>query len=167
MRRWKRLGRRAIRLSAWIVATVLALRVLPGATATSSPVASIPPGETAFRLVTYNILGTDPEPADRLIEALVARAPAVVGLVEVPRSRADELAADADLARLYPWQELRPDAPHGGIAILSSYPMDVAPNDPSLPVLRATVDVDGTLVSVIEAHASNPLTSSGRDAELG
>jgi endonuclease/exonuclease/phosphatase (EEP) superfamily protein YafD len=146
---------------------VLALRVLPGATAQPSPVASIPPGASAFRLVTYNILGTDPEPADRLIAALAARAPGVVGLVEVPQARADALAADPDLARLYPWQEYRPDAPHGGIAILSSHPMETAPNDPSLPVLRATLDVDGTQVSLIEAHATNPLTSSGRDAELG
>jgi endonuclease/exonuclease/phosphatase family metal-dependent hydrolase len=118
-------------------------------------------------MVTYNILGTDPEPADRLIAALVARAPAVVGLVEVPASRADALGADPELARRYPWQEFRPYAPHGGIAILSSYPMETTPNDPAVPVLRATVDIDGTPVSVIEAHATNPLTSSGRDAELG
>jgi endonuclease/exonuclease/phosphatase family metal-dependent hydrolase len=165
MRRFKRFGRRAIRISAWAVATVFALRVLPGATA--EPSASVPPGASAFRMVTYNILGTDPEPADRLITALAARAPAVVGLVEMPESRAEALAADADLARLYPWQEYRPDAPHGGIAILSSYPMETTPNDPSVPVLHAIVDIDGTRVAVIEAHAANPLTSSGRDAELG
>lgn len=161
------MGRRLLRIAAWGVATILALRVVPGITAGPSPVASVPPGSAAFRMVTYNILGTDPAPPDRLIAALVARAPAVVGLVEVPESRARALAADPDLARLYPWQELRPYAPHGGIAILSSYPMVAAPNDPSLPVLRATVDVDGTQVVVIEAHASNPLTSGGRDSELG
>jgi endonuclease/exonuclease/phosphatase (EEP) superfamily protein YafD len=164
MRRWKVLGRRAIRISAWAAATVFALRVLPGATAEPSP---IPPGSSAFRMVTYNILGSDPEPADRLIAALVARAPAVVGLVEVPESRAEALAADPDLRTLYPYQEYRPYAPHGGIAILSSYPMETTPNDPSVPVLQAFVDIDGTQVAVIEAHATNPLTSSGRDAELG
>jgi endonuclease/exonuclease/phosphatase (EEP) superfamily protein YafD len=168
MRRWKILGRRAIRIAAWSAAIIVgALRVLPGATATPSPAVSVPPGPDSFRMVTYNILGTDPEPADRLIAALVARAPAVVGLVEVPQRRADALAADPELARLYPYQEIRPNAPHGGIAILSSYPMEAAPNDPSVPVLRATVDVDGTPVTIIEAHATNPLTSGGRDHELG
>jgi endonuclease/exonuclease/phosphatase family metal-dependent hydrolase len=118
-------------------------------------------------MVTYNILGTDPEPADRLIAALAARAPAVVGLVEVPQSRAEVLAADPDLAVLYPYQEYRPYAAHGGIAILSSYPMETTPDDPSVPVLQVFLDIDGTRVAVIEAHATNPLTSSGRDAELG
>jgi endonuclease/exonuclease/phosphatase (EEP) superfamily protein YafD len=164
MRRWKRLGRRAIRISAWAAATVLALRVLPGATAEPSP---MPPDASAFRMVTYNILGTDPDPADRLIAALAARAPAVVGLVEVPESRAEVLAADPDLRTLYPYQEYRPYAPHGGIAVLSSYPMETTPNDPSVPVLQVFLDIDGTKVAVIEAHANNPLTSSGRDAELG
>jgi endonuclease/exonuclease/phosphatase family metal-dependent hydrolase len=166
MRRFKRLGRRAIRISAWAAATVFALRVLPGATAEPSPEASIP-GASAFRMVTYNILGTDPDPDGRLTDALVARAPAVVGLVEVPESRAEALAADPALAELYPYQEFRPHAPHGGIAILSSYPMETTPNDPSVPVLQAFVDVDGTRVAIIEAHATNPLSSSGRDAELG
>ncbi len=150
-----------------MAATVLALRVLPGATADPSPVASIGADASAFRMVTYNILGTDPEPADRLIAALVARGPGVVGLVEVPESRAEMLAADPQLAELYPYQEYRPYAPHGGIAILSSYPMETTPNDPEVPVLHAIVDIDGQQVSVIEAHAANPLTSSGRDAELG
>jgi endonuclease/exonuclease/phosphatase family metal-dependent hydrolase len=85
----------------------------------------------------------------------------------VTEARAEALAADPDLAELYPYQELRPYAPRGGIAILSSYPMETAPNDPTLPVLQAIVEIDGTQVSVIEAHASNPLFSSGRDAELG
>lgn len=161
------MARRALRLAAWSIAFVVgALRVLPGASASPSPAAS-PPPVTGFRMVHYNILGTDPEPPDRLIAALKARAPAVVGLVEVPESRARALAADPELAELYPWQELRPYAPHGGIAILSSYPMVAAPNDPSVPVLRATVDIEGTEIVVIEAHATNPLTSSGRDAELG
>jgi endonuclease/exonuclease/phosphatase family metal-dependent hydrolase len=167
MRRWKRFGRRALRIAAWGIATILALRVLPGATASPSPGVSMPPGSSAFRMVTYNILGTDPAPTDRLIEALKARAPAVVGLVEVPESKAEALAADEELAALYPFQELRPHAPHGGIAILSSYPFEAAPNDPSIPVLRALVDIEGTAVVVIEAHASNPLTSGGRDSELG
>jgi endonuclease/exonuclease/phosphatase (EEP) superfamily protein YafD len=168
MRRWKVFGRRALRIAAWSAAMMVGtLRVLPGATAVPSPGDSMGPVANGFRLVTYNILGTDPEPADRLIAALVARAPAVVGLVEVPESRARALAADPELRRLYPWQEIRPSAPHGGIAILSSYPMETAPNDPSIPVILATVDVDGTQVVVIEAHAANPLTSSGRDAELG
>jgi len=143
-----------------------ALRMLPGATAAPPPSAS-PAPDTGFRMVTYNILGSDPEPPDRLIAALKARAPAVVGLVEVPQARADALAADEELARLYPYQELRPYAPHGGIAILSSYPMVAAPNDPSIPVLRATIDIEGTQVVVIEAHATNPLTSGSRDSELG
>ncbi|MEZ4597941.1 MAG: endonuclease/exonuclease/phosphatase family protein [Chloroflexota bacterium] len=168
MRRWKALVRRALRIGAWSVALAVGvLRVLPGVGASPAPIASPEPGSGAFRMVTYNILGTDPAPMDRLIAALKARAPAVVGLVEVPGSKAEALAADEGLARLYPWQELRPYAPHGGIAILSSYPMEAAPNDPSIPVLRATVDIDGTQVSVIEAHASNPLTSGGRDSELG
>ena len=168
MRRWKVLVRRAIRVAAWSVAIIVgATRVLPGASATPSPAALIPPGGEGFRMITYNILGTDPEPADRLIAALAARAPAVVGLVEVPQRRADALAADPELARLYPYQEIRPYAPHGGIAILSSYPMEAAPNDPSVPVLRATVDIAGTQVTIIEAHATNPLTSGGRDSELG
>jgi len=167
MRRWKAMARRALRLAAWSIALIVgALRVLPGATAAPSPAAS-PPPVTGFRMVTYNILGTDPEPPDRLIAALKARAPAVVGLVEVSGSRAQELAGDQELARLYPWQELRPYAPHGGIAILSSYPMVAAPNDPSIPVLRATLDIEGTDVVVIEAHATNPLTSGARDSELG
>lgn len=167
MRGWKLLRRRVVWVAAWSVLVVGAIRVLPGATAMPSPVASPPPGSSAFRMVTYNILGTDPAPADRLIEALKTRAPAVVGLVEVPERRADALAADPDLARLYPFQEYRPDAPHGGIAMLSSYPMETLPNDPSIPVMQAMVDVEGTTVAVIEAHAANPLTSGARDSELG
>lgn len=167
MWRWRRFGRRALRISAWVVATILALRMLPGASAQPSPIASVPPGASTFRMVTYNILGTDPDPDGRLIAALVARAPAVVGLVEVSQSRAEVLAADPELARLYPYQEIRPHAPHGGIAILSSYPMETTPNDPWVPVLHAYVDIDGTRVAIIEAHATNPLASSGRDAELG
>ena len=83
----------------WAAATVLALRVLPGASADPSPAASVPPGASAFRMVHYNILGSDPEPADRLIAALAARAPAVVGLVEVPERRA---AAGAASSRAWP-----------------------------------------------------------------
>ncbi len=167
MLRWER-GRHAnwatVRVA---VVAVGLLWVLSAASAVPSPSASLPPVVDGFRMVTYNILGTDADPEGRLIAALEARAPAVVGLVEVPRSRADALAADPDLARLYPWREIRPDAPRGGIAILSSYPMVTFPNDPSLPVLRATVAIHGTAVAVIEAHASNPLSTSGRDRELG
>jgi endonuclease/exonuclease/phosphatase family metal-dependent hydrolase len=167
MRRWKVLVPRTLRMGGLSLALAVGvLHVLPGATA-SPPIESPAPGSGAFRMVSYNILGTDPTPMDRLIEALKARAPAVVGLLEVPESKAEALAADEDLARLYPWQELRPYAPHGGIAILSSYPMETTPNDPTLPVLQATVDVDGTQVALIQAHASNPLTSGSRDSELG
>jgi endonuclease/exonuclease/phosphatase family metal-dependent hydrolase len=120
-----------------------------------------------LQLVSYNIWGLDPEPADRLIEALRARGPGVVGLIEVPQARADAIAADPELAVLFPYQVLRPGALNGGLAMLSSWPIEVDPDDPSQPVIRASVDLDGMPVTVIVAHAPTPLGATDRDTVLG
>ncbi|MFN8521397.1 MAG: endonuclease/exonuclease/phosphatase family protein [Chloroflexota bacterium] len=164
--------RQRSRVALLTVLLAIALAALPGWAASISSPTSVSPSSSpaasaqTFRLVSYNILGSDTESAERLIEALVARAPAVVGLVEVAQSRADELAADPRLAELYPWQEYRPNAPNGGLAVLSSYPMEVQASDPWVPVIVTRVDVDGTPVAFIAAHAINPLRSSRRDAQL-
>lgn len=123
-------------------------------------------GSVPLHIVSYNIWGLDPEPPDRLIEALAARAPAVVGLIEVPQARADAIAADPELARLYPYQVLRPHAANGGLAMLSSWPIEAEPDDLSVPVIHAALDLDGTPVTVIVAHAPNPLGTDDRDTVL-
>ncbi|MFN8520420.1 MAG: hypothetical protein U0667_13710 [Chloroflexota bacterium] len=58
------------------------------------------------------------------------------------------------------------ERPNGGLAVLSSYPMEVQASDPWVPVIVTRVDVDGTPVAFIAAHAINPLRSSRRDAQL-
>ncbi|MFN8520099.1 MAG: endonuclease/exonuclease/phosphatase family protein [Chloroflexota bacterium] len=105
-------------------------------------------------------------PPTRLIEALIARAPAVVGLMEVGPARAQALAADPELARRYPYRELRPFAAGGGLALLSSWPIAVEPEVPWVSVVEASVAVGGGELRVIVAHAPNPLTSRARGAAL-
>lgn len=163
-RPWGRLVIALVLLAA-VVAAWPGLASSPTVSSSASP--PLVAGAASFRLVAYNILGTDLEPADRLVEAIVRRAPAVVGLVEVSQARAAELAADERLADLFPYQEFRPEAPNGGLAILSSYPFRTEPADPSVPVIVARLDVDGAEVAFIAAHATNPLRSGRRDSELG
>lgn len=156
-----------MRRAVLLVALVCAMFAAAVSAAEPSPVDPSTAPDRTLHLVSYNIWGLDPEPPDRLIEALRARGPGVVGLIEVPQARADAIAADPELAELFPYQVLRPGALNGGLAMLSSWPIEVEPDDPSLPVIQAVVDLDGVPVTVIVAHAPTPLGATDRDAVLG
>ncbi|MBX3030650.1 MAG: endonuclease/exonuclease/phosphatase family protein [Chloroflexi bacterium] len=147
-------------------ALLVALLLWAVCAAAASAADPSPVPDRTLRIVAYNIWGLDREPPDRLIEALAARGPAVVGLIEVTQARAEAIAADAGLAALFPYQVLRPSAANGGLAMLSSWPIEVAPDDRSLPVIHAAVDLDGVPLTVIVAHAPTPLGAADRDTVL-
>ncbi len=162
-----RIGRLVLCSVVLLATLLLCIAPTSGADPSAGPSVDVSPApDRSLRIVAYNIWGLDREPPDRLIEALRARRPAVVGLIEVTRARADAIAADPELARLFPYQVLRPGALNGGLAILSSWPIEVAPDDPSLPVIHASVDLDGVPVTVIVAHAPTPLGATDRDTVL-
>jgi endonuclease/exonuclease/phosphatase family metal-dependent hydrolase len=124
-------------------------------------------------LVTYNTYVYDRSPADRLIAALAERAPAIVALQELSAERAATLDADPDIRRLYPYRQLRIAGAFGGLSLLSSYPLELAPTAEGLPLIEATVDIDGRRLAILAAHALPPLAwhpfpfqPSTRDAML-
>jgi hypothetical protein len=151
---------------AWFLASVIPAGTRSGsASVDAAAMAAIDPSRVV-RLVSYNIALQDASPATRLIEALVARAPAVVGLMEIGPTRARALATDPELARRFPYRELRPFAAGGGLALLSSWPIVVEPEVRWAPFVEASVAVEGSELRVVVAHAPNPLTSRGRGAML-
>jgi hypothetical protein len=166
LRRGRRQVVRVVDGVAWLLASIIP----PGSRSGSGsvgpePVAAIDPARIV-RLVSYNIALQDTSPPERLIDALIARAPAVVGLMEITPERARALATDQRLARQYPYREIRPFAPGGGLAMVSSWPITIEPEERWFPVLRASVALEDGELKVVVAHAPNPLTSRGRRGVL-
>jgi Endonuclease/Exonuclease/phosphatase family len=151
---------------AWIVASVIPAGSRSGSGSVPSGSPPIPDGSRLLRLVAWNIALQDTSPATQVIEALVERAPAIVGLMEVGPGRARALALDAELARHYPYREIRPFTAGGGLVLLSSWPIAVEPEERWFPVLSASVALEDGVLGVSVAHAPNPLTSRGRGAVL-
>jgi Endonuclease/Exonuclease/phosphatase family len=150
---------------AWIIASVVPARSRSGSGSVPPGSLPSPDGYRLLRLVTWNIALQDTSPPTQVIEALVRRAPAIVGLMEVGPGRARALALDARLARHYPYREIRPFT-GGGLVLLSSWPIAAEPEEQWFPVLSASVALEDGVLGVSVAHAPNPLTSRGRGVVL-
>lgn len=162
LRRARRLVVRVVDRAAWLLASALPAGNRSGSGSIGAEGSGALDPARVVRLVAYNIALQDASHPARLVDALVGRAPAIVGLMEVGPSRARTLATDPGLRRRYPYREVRPFAAGGGLALLSSWPIAVEPEEPWFPVLRASVGLDTGPLDVLVAHAPNPLTSRGR-----
>jgi len=144
----------------------------------SGPVASAP-GTTSVDMATWNVyLGT--VPPDRVSEALLARAPAIIALEELTTSAAAALSADPAIRAAYPHRVLYPADDWSGMGLLSSWPLVGSPDADTLPrLIDASVAIPGAArpLAVIAAHAPPPILRpslfgpaydpGSRDATLG
>ena len=152
-------GRRGaflLALAASLVVTV-APRVTGLLPSSARAVAPVTPGTPTVHLVTYNTLVFDRSPVDRLRAALVDRAPAIVALQELSQERAAALDADPEIRRLFPYRQMRITGAFGGLSLLSSYPVAIAPAIDGVSLIEATADIDGHPLAVLAAHAMLPL----------
>jgi endonuclease/exonuclease/phosphatase family metal-dependent hydrolase len=133
-----------------------AARFLTGLPA--GPVAP-PPGTTAVDLGTWNVyLGT--VPPDRVSEALLARAPAIIALEELTTAAAAALEADPAIRAAYPHRVLHPADDWSGMGLLSSWPLvGAADTDTQPPLIDAAIAVPGAArpLAVIAAHTPPPI----------
>ena len=133
------------------------------------------PDGLALTVATYNVKGSVSDP--QRVTAVIARLDAdVIALQELGPDQAESLAAA--LADGYPYQALYPLLPVHGVGILSHYPIRdeevIRPFPDSMLTLRATLDVDGTAITVYVAHPPPPrhillpvtYDHSRRDAEV-
>lgn len=133
-----------------------AAQFLPGLP--TGPVAAAP-GTTSVALATWNVyLGTVPH--DRVAEALLARAPAIIALEELTTSAAAALQADPAIRAAYPHAVLNPADDWSGMGLLSSWPLVGSPGaDTQPPLIDAVIAVPGAArpLAVIAAHAPPPI----------
>jgi len=117
------------------------------------------PGTTPVHVATWNLyLGA--VPPDRLADALVARAPAIIGLEELTPGAAAAIEADPAVVAAYPYRVLHPSDDWSGMGLLSAWPLvGTATTDDLPPLIDATVAVTGARrpLSVVVAHAPPPI----------
>lgn len=142
---------RLFAISALALAVICALSVRPfffGAN--HHAIAASAAERTLLQMNLFRV--SDHEPAQRLVERLT---PDIITLQEVSDSGK---AMMADLAGLYPHQELCIDGNDYGIAILSQHPFAPTPAtcEPLLGFVNRTVLMDGEPISVVSQHIQPP-----------
>jgi endonuclease/exonuclease/phosphatase (EEP) superfamily protein YafD len=137
-------------LIAYLAVYPPALNVRPPAAAATLP---------ELRAVTWNIY-VNQVPTEELLAVFDAHDPDIVALQE---TRWRLLADEPALAERFPYSLIRPDEAPPGMALLSRYPIlaagvpDLGTDVFDMPRLMwATIDVNGTPVTVINAHPLAP-----------
>lgn len=141
-----------------LAAVGLGLAVLRFVPALPSGAVAASPDLPRIDVATWNLYH-DAVPAETLVAALVARAPAVVALQELSPARAAIIAGSDELREAFPHQVLRPSGEWDGIGLLSTWPIDgPVASGQQPPHVAATVEAPGTTgLDVVVAHAPPPL----------
>lgn len=116
---------------------------------------------TAITVMTYNV-GNGRAKPERLAPALLASGADVIALQEV--SHAQAKAVKAALAAEYPFLSLHPGG-FAGKALISRYPIQAAELldlGPVRPDLRASLEIDGQRLTLLNAHPPPPRFSRFR-----
>ena len=115
------------------------------------------PDGPVLTVMTYNLLGSNPDPSG-VLDALLESDADVIGLVELsPRVAA---AIEDGLAAEYPYRLLAPQGDTSGSGVISRLPfkrLDVSLADPDWigAPLAVEVDFDGTPFVLISAHSAS------------
>lgn len=127
---------------------------LPGGAAVAAG-----PGTTTVDVASWNVyLGS--VPPDQLSEALLARAPAIIGLEELTTSAAAAIEADPALRAAFPYRILHPVDDWSGMGLISTWPLQGEPAFETMPpLIDARVSVPGTAqpLAVVAAHPPPPI----------
>lgn len=124
-----------------------------------APNTTIAAGDRALTVMTYNILGFNRHP-ERVVAAIQASGADVVSMQELSPEVAAAIARD--LRATYPYQILDPQPGVEGLGLISRYPL--ARTDDRLPgpwigtPIVAAIDLDGSAVTIVDAHpfSTNP-----------
>jgi endonuclease/exonuclease/phosphatase (EEP) superfamily protein YafD len=113
---------------------------------------------TVITVATANLYFRNPVPGNAL-EAVLSRRPDLIAFQEVSPEVADRLRADAPPAG-YRWAVLRPRWGSTGLAVLSRHPVvdEQLLSVGRQPFLRVDVDVNGTMVSLLNVHIEAPVS---------
>jgi endonuclease/exonuclease/phosphatase (EEP) superfamily protein YafD len=118
----------------------------------------------ALKLMHANILSRN-EQHGRLLEFIAAEQPDLVFLQEVSPEWLGSIEA---LGEDYPFSYTQPRHDNFGIALFSRLPLDSVSHVDSAPLdyptIVATLNVDGTLLTLINTHPTIPLTKEGFEA---
>ena len=110
-------------------------------------------GMLTLRVVTFNQLYTN-ERVDAALDALSAQDADIVALQELSPAVADAL--QTRLEDVYPYADFRPSQETEGIGLFSRYPITSVAYEWNPQVQRATVNVRGVDVTVLNLHAPAP-----------
>jgi endonuclease/exonuclease/phosphatase (EEP) superfamily protein YafD len=128
----------------------MALLRLGGEWVSFSPPAGV--AAEPVNVVSWN-LELDGNTAQDVVDALVARAPDIVGLQELTPRVARALRSDPDIAALFPHRVLRPEPGVAGMGLLSRYPLGGVTSLDDVAGFRTTVTFgSGHEVDLVNAH---------------
>ena len=113
-------------------------------------------GTLKFRVVTFNQLYTN-ERVDEVLDALSAQDADIIALQELSPAVADAL--QTRLKDAYPYADFRPSRETEGVGLFSRYPITDVIYKWNPQVQRATVNVRGADVTVLNVHAPAPYRS--------
>ena len=142
--------------SVWLRFSVLAATIVFIAAIGSYLLPSAPEQtytEATLRVVTFNQLYANRD-VDGIITAIRLQDADVVALQEL--STAVTQAAQEQLINEYPYQLMSPAERDLGLGLLSRYPFQVVPLDRGFMGQHVVVDVNGQLITVMNAHLSAP-----------
>ena len=121
------------------------------------PRAASAEGMLTLRVVTFNQLYTN-ERVEEVLDALSAQDADVIALQELSPAVADAL--QTRLKDMYPYADFRPSRETEGVGLFSRYPITDVIYKWKPQVQRATVNVRGADVTVLNVHAPAPYRSA-------
>jgi vancomycin resistance protein VanJ len=146
--------RRRLGLVAIVGILLAAMRFVPSMPA---GVAAADPSAPRIHVATWNLY-LDAVPPGTLLDALVDRAPGIVGIQELTPTRAAVIESDPKLRSAFPYQVLEPADDWSGMGLLSSWPIDGPIETSATPPLIATTirPPHSSALDVLVAHAPPP-----------
>jgi endonuclease/exonuclease/phosphatase (EEP) superfamily protein YafD len=127
------------------------------------PPAAAPIGGAPLRVMTFNHLFTN-EHVDAVIAAIRTQRADVVGLQELSEPVAQ--AIQNELSDEYPYQELAPGN-QSGLGLISRYPFLTTGTSESVRGQRATIEVAGQRVTLLNIHLAAPAIKTRKIRKLG
>jgi vancomycin resistance protein VanJ len=146
------------RVLRFVVALMLAVFLVQFGARLVPPEPQVASGKV-LRVMTLNQLYSNGD-IPGLIAAIRAQNADVVALQELSRPMAD--AIEQELLDEYPYQVLMPAERDNGQGLLSRYPLHAPQRDPDFPAQLMEVDVDGTVIQVMNVHLHAPRIKTRR-----